>query len=67
MKQKNEKEKQNSSETQAEPAAMTLRQRTDEFCKRLGIKQANRQGGREFSPYHGGHHSTKKPSKSSKD
>jgi hypothetical protein len=39
----------------------------EEFCKRLGIKYNTRQnGGMEFSPYHGGHHSDKKPAQRQK-
>jgi hypothetical protein len=37
----------------------------EEFCKRLGIHYNTRQGGVEFSPYHGGNHSIKKPAKRS--
>ena len=40
------------------------RETTDEFCKRLGIKQIKQKGGVELTPYHGGHHSTKKPKQS---
>ncbi len=38
------------------------RESTDEFCKRLGIIQhKGEKGGQEFSPYHRGNLSPKKP------
>ena len=58
MKQNKKKEKQNSLETPTEPAATTRRQRTDEFCKRLGIRIVNEKGGMEFVPYRGSQESS---------
>jgi hypothetical protein len=41
--------------------AKKRRETSDEFCRRLGIRTVNEKGGVEFSPYHGGHLSGRKP------
>jgi hypothetical protein len=49
----------------------TRRERVDEFCKRLGIRQVKEKGGQEFMwngpPYHGCQDFKKKPKRNKKE
>jgi hypothetical protein len=49
------------SENKEKNEAKPRRETSDEFCRRLGIRTVNEKGGVEFSPYHRGHISHKKP------
>jgi hypothetical protein len=59
----NQRTRPRSSKSRARSAASSAKPResSDEFCKRLGIRTVNEKGGVEFSPYHGGNLSAKKP------
>jgi hypothetical protein len=51
-------------DTKKGPAGTKPQESFIEFCKRLGIKHNSKQGGVEFSPYHGGNLLPKKPKRS---